>query len=318
MKTKRLDIHRPSEFIPSDYEYHMSYNDTSRFDGEYIRKFGFDCQEDKRQILKFDYENNKVLEFKKGKHSGDGLCCISEMRKNPKVKWANDGGEPLKCTVCSTYFVFGDIWKHTPTGEYIHIGHNCADKYNLLADRSEWELKFLKEKKKTAIEISKKLNEKNRKEFLKKHDGLDKVLSLDHPIVKDIHSFFKKKCYLTDKQIELVYKINSDVKTKKENPEPKPTIPAPIGRLEVQGKILGLKELNTDFGTTIKILVKLESEFDGAKVYITRPKTRKILGRCLDKGDTLKFKATFTQSKEDEFFSFGKRPKFIELISEKK
>lgn len=298
MATKRTDIHRPGAIIPADYEYVMSYNDTTSHSGWPIPSLGFDCTKD--HIGK--------------KHSKNGLCCIVGMNNIAKVKWASTGST-CQCSVCSTHFIYGDVWKHIPTGEYIHVGHNCANKYSLLADRNIWEMEHMKAKKQAAIELKKRENAEKREKFLNEHPGFEEALETDHYIIQDIKSKFKTYCNLSEKQVALVHKIARDLKEKKMSPEPDPTIPAPEGRMEVEGEILGFKEVPGYMDSTVtKMIVRLGKGFDGAKVYCSKPSSYDKIQRGLVRGDVILFKATFQRSDNDQFFSFGKRPQLIQLI----
>ena len=80
-----------------------------------------------------------------------------------------------------------------------------------------------------------------------------------------------------------------------------PTAPAPEGRVGVEGEIIALKWVESDFGAVHKMTVRLASR---AKVYCSVP-TEIHSPRV---GDTIRFKATFTRSDRDPFFAFGKVP----------
>jgi len=82
---------------------------------------------------------------------------------------------------------------------------------------------------------------------------------------------------------------------------------APEGRQTVTGTILSLKDRVTSFGVTLKMIVKLEN---GARVWVTAPTMRNKDGGYtpLERGMTITFAATFTRSKDDRSFGFGKRP----------
>lgn len=102
-----------------------------------------------------------------------------------REKFAGTGGLG-KCSVCGACYIYGDLWKHESTGEHIHIGQDCAAKYELLADRSAFELEADRRKAATARECIKAANKSHREAFLASHPGLEAALTCDHPIVKDI------------------------------------------------------------------------------------------------------------------------------------
>lgn len=81
---------------------------------------------------------------------------------------------------------------------------------------------------------------------------------------------------------------------------------APVGRQTVTGRVLSIKNHVSLYGTSFKMLVKLENN---SKVWLTVPSTGEgIIGR----DSIITFKATFEQSKDDKSFGFGKRPQLIE------
>lgn len=76
--------------------------------------------------------------------------------------------------------------------------------------------------------------------------------------------------------------------------------PLAEGRYEIVGEIISGKYVDSQYGSTYKILVKLEN---GNRVYGTCP--RAIDG---NPGDVVKITATVEQSRDDEHFGFFSRP----------
>ena len=104
--TERTDPHRPGAIIPSDYVGVLSYGLFREEDGPTVR-FNVDL----------------------------ALECL---RTKPFWQHPTRGASLFQCSVCGAHFNHGDIWLHVPTGEHIVLGHDCADKYGLGLDRSEW------------------------------------------------------------------------------------------------------------------------------------------------------------------------------------
>ena len=76
---------------------------------------------------------------------------------------------------------------------------------------------------------------------------------------------------------------------------------APSGRVEVQGVVLNTKYQESDYGSTLKMLVKDERGF---RVWTTVPSS--MMG--IDTGSPVHVKVTLTPSDDDAKFAFGKRP----------
>lgn len=85
--------------------------------------------------------------------------------------------------------------------------------------------------------------------------------------------------------------------------------PVPEGRKDVNGEIVSIKEVDTGYGYTLKMLVRLSN---GSKVYGTIPKS--IRGSA-EIGNHITFRATFEASKDDASFGFIKRPSGGEIVS---
>lgn len=80
------------------------------------------------------------------------------------------------------------------------------------------------------------------------------------------------------------------------------------GRYTIEGEVLTTKEQDSQYGTTLKQLVKLD---DGTKVWGTVPSAI----WDIDKGDRVRFDAKVTVSKDDRTFGFYSRPTKPEVVS---
>lgn len=301
MNNVRTDIHRESELIPANYEHVFSYNLSSTQDGWPVPSFGVNCELDGRHT---DPETGEVVN---GKHSPDLNCCVVGLRIKG-VKFA-DHGTTGKCTACGAAFIYGDIWKHIPTGEHIHTGHICADKMGMLADRSAYELARDRIRRATITQLQREKNAEEREVFLANHPGLKDALEVDHYIVADIKSKFIQWRSLSDKQIELVFKIAKEVN----NPKPEEIrVPARItnGRQVVEGEVVSIKGYEGYYGYTTKMLVKI-NETDGHWLaWGTVPNAISDVER----GDKVRFVAKLEQGDEPHFSRFS-RPSKAEIIA---
>jgi hypothetical protein len=239
-----------------------------------------------------------------GEHDEDGLCCVVGMLSKGLV-FVETGGTG-KCSVCGACYVYGDVWKHEPSGEFIHIGHDCAHKYSMLTDRSEWELSHDRLVRASAIECQKAKNLEERLAFLKKHDGLEDALAVDHRIIRDIAERFASYRSLSDKQIALVFKLANEVR----NPTPvvaERHCKAPNGRTTFIGKIVSTKVHESMYGETTKMTVKVITDEGCWLAWGTVPASIDNVPGVLV-GREVEITATLEAGREPHFV-FMKRPR---------
>lgn len=267
--TNRTDSHRPAAIVPADYEYVLSYNGATSSGGWPIPSFGINCELDRRWEEK-DSEGKTVIH--NGKHNENGQCCVIGLLHVAKVAFAGIGAT-CKCSVCGAAFIYGDVWKHVPTGEHIHLGHTCAAKYSLLADRSAYELQLGRLQAAAAKEIIKAKNLEERQAFLDGNPGLEVALQTDHPIVKDISARFQEYRKLSDKQVTLVLKLAAEANKPAEEKEKLVAAPAVAGRLTFEGTIVSAKVTDGYYGTAYKFTVKVVTPEGNWLAWGTCPRT---------------------------------------------
>jgi hypothetical protein len=306
MGTKRTDPHRPGAIIPSDYEHVLWYSLATSVEGWPQPSSGVNCELDRR-VERLD-ENGKLLEVINGKHSADGHCCVVGLRQSGAkfAETSRDHGTG-RCTVCGAYFVYGEVWQYKPTGELIHVGHDCADKYNLVADRSEWIAWHKEQKDLRAAAILKREKATARDKFIAEHK-LEEAYALreKHPILGDIFRKLYSYGSLSEKQVAFALKLEAEVKNP---PPPEKHVPAPEGRVVVDGRIVSVKTYDSAWGSSIKITVKVETPEGNWLVWSTLPSSIFTASR----GDRIRFTATLKRGNEPHF-AFGKRPTKAELF----
>ena len=297
----RTDFHRVSKIKPSDYKYLFSFSLPGINDAA-VNMALLSATRSGRTIMESVYSLNKNgLMYVSGSHSvhpygGEG------------IKFKFFSGSDAKCDICGANFIHGDVWQHK-SGECIILGHICASKYSLFANRDSWDKEYKKIKKmsfdsriraeKNTIRIS------ALRLYLSKNREMYSLLCLDHPIVKDMRGRlinFPQRG-LSEKQISFLKRLNEDAK-KRESIPLENRKKAPNGRLLVSGMVLGLKEQASEYGTVTKMIVELTGDYKGSKVWCTAPKQ-------INKNDNIDFKATFQISDRDPYFAFGKRPVLV-------
>lgn len=141
-----------------------------------------------------------------------------------------------------------------------------------------------------------------------------------NPFIEDVAR--KAERYdLSDKQIEAVRKSavrDAEFAARKAAEAARlAAAPAlPEGRYEVEGKVLSHKQVESDYGTSTKMLVQMD---DGNKVWGTVPQA---IWDGLDNGEgyddldgsRIRFTAQVERSNDDEHFGFYKRPTKAEVV----
>lgn len=106
---------------------------------------------------------------------------------------------------------------------------------------------------------------------------------------------------LTEKQVELLTKLYNEA----QNPAPK--CDCPVGKVEIEGKVVRFKWAETQYGEVKKMFV--ESPL-GYKVYGTVPGNLNNVAE----GDTVRFNATVSASGNDPTFGFYNRPTHAQIV----
>lgn len=282
--TLRVDVHRPGAIVPSDYEYVGSYDAGG---------------------------------------AGEPAWGVVEIRKACEdVGYHRNGmifGHIGKCGVCGANFRYGDLWEHVPSKQLVHLGHDCADKYSLIANRPEFEtyLATLKAGRKAAIDAEMRRN--RRAKYLSDKPELTQALELDHKILRDMSAKVDQYGELTAKQVAFALRLANEVR----NPKPvEPLIPAPVvegKRQTVQGEIVSCKAYETAYGTTIRITVKVRTEHGAWLAWGTKPASlMRSSSECqgASVGDTIAFDAKLENGR-DAHFAIFKRPTNARIVQRK-
>lgn len=274
--SKRTDCHRPGAIVPNDYEYVMSYLTPG---SEPFDQYGM---ADARQ-----------------------LCESIGWGKGSAKMWGHMG----KCGVCGAIFRAGDIWQHTPTGDLLHVGHDCAEKYELLANNPAFDaaVASIEQRRQALKEAGRR--ERVMRAFLDATPGLEAALALreQHHILADMKSKLRQYGGLSEKQVAFALKLAAEIVDKRDNPQPaEKLVPAPISekRQTIRGKVVSKKSYDTVYGVTTKITVKVETPEGNWLCWGT---VVEVGGNYAQRGDTIEFDAKLSAGREPHFALF-KRP----------
>ncbi len=307
MTTTRTDCHRPGAIVPAHYKQVLCYSLPTTEGGWPVHAIGVNCELDHRHEVDGHIVN--------GTHQPDGLCCVVAMHGSGKV-FAETGGTG-QCSVCGTHFVYGEVWRHTPTGVLIHIGHECAAKYQLLADRSAWELENRRVRNAAAVACQRAQNAEERAAFLAAHPELVDAFALvdKHPILADLHDKFTRYLSLSDRQIALAVKLADEIR----HPQPEEVhVAAPVSdaRVTIRGVLVSKKTHEGAYGTTIKGTIKVHTDAGVWLAWGTLPDSL-LCGYNgaprAEVGDTVELQAKLMPGRESHFV-FWKRPTQARII----
>lgn len=294
MNNKRDDVHRPSVIVPTDYDHVLFYNCATTSDGWPIPSFGIDCTRDNSYV---DDDGRTVI----GKHNKDGRCCVIGLST---IAGARVIGGVGRCTVCGAAFVYGEVWRHRPSGHYIHVGHICSTSYGLLSDYTEFERASAKAARRAIAAAEKIERQRMIAETCAAYHGLESALMVQHDVVVDISRRFYATGHISAKQIDLVLKIAERLASEKDIQN----INAPCGRLTFEAIIGGTKYVKSYFGDTLKMLVHVAGEGGVWLGWSTVPGSIQGHSGPL-RGRRVRITATVEPSKDDPTFAILKRPR---------
>lgn len=252
MTMPRTDVHRSGAIVPADYDYLFSFNLATTHEGWPVPSIGINCELDGQTTD----TNGKTVN---GRHfREDHMCCVVSMRSHG-IRFAGHGS-PGQCTACGARFVYGDVWMHRATQTAVFLGHDCAEKYRMLADRSAHEMALLRARRDASLSKKRAEREARREDFLAQHPGLSAALETDHPIVRDIRTRFVEFLSLSDRQVALVLKLAAEAASPP--PPAEEHVDAPEGKQTFRGTVVSVKSQETDYGVTLRMTVKM-TERDG-------------------------------------------------------
>jgi hypothetical protein len=218
----RTDCHRPGAIVPSDYVH----------------------------ILFYALPDPSV--------PGDRGVNLPELTQLLKLPVDVFGGHG-KCGVCGASFRYGELWSHEPTKNFVHFGHDCAQKYELFADRADWNAQLESLKTRRAAYIQGVKSAEKRAKLLAANPGLEAALNHSHRVCQDIARRFEQYSSISPKQIALVMKIAAG--PTRERPE-EVNVPAPVSekRQLIEGRVVSKKSYESQWGETTKTTIKVTTE----------------------------------------------------------
>jgi hypothetical protein len=282
---KRTDSHRPGAIVPSAYTYLCSY---------------------------------ALPDFE-----GEGEYNTDEASSYGRTDGARVFGSVGHCGVCGAGYRYGDVWEHD-NGEIVHLGHDCAEKYSLLASRPGFDAALATIKRARAARIEAEARVARLARFCAQNEGMEEALATDHYIVRDIANRVRQFGEISEKQIALVKKIAREEKARLAGPtkEEEKHVPAPEGRVTVRGRVVSKKGVESSYGWTLKMTVKVETPEGSWLAWGTVPDSLSLFQHptdefkqiVLERGDEIEFSATLARGR-DAHFALFKRPTKAKIVT---
>lgn len=277
MTLVRTDVHRPSVIVPTDYSF-------------------------------VAYEHMNVMEA--------GPEYVMAMRAIIREHMARTGGTYSShahggnCHICGAHCIWTALFYHAPSNTYIRTGLDCMDKLDTSLDGTEF-------RKRVTHYLERRAGKEKAKGILEAAGAgaawtiYAEPGSAEHyeeNTITDIVGKLVQYGSVSEKQMAFVKALLGRIEKRaviaaERAAEREAAKPVPVGRMRIVGKVLMTKWVETEFGTTQKMLV---AHADGWKVYGTVPSM--LRGGTELKGATVEFTATVEASKDDAKFGFFRRP----------
>lgn len=228
-----------------------------------------------------------------------------------KVFQTNAARGMNQCHHCGARMRYVAVLEHLPTGEYIAVGETCADGRFSVATEAFQAMRKAAELDRKAMRIKTAVTA-----FVTENPDMAWMAEKVTPEPFASNSFLsdvarKLRAYgeISAAQYNAVVRVAADVVTRAAQPvEVEETAPVIEGRIVITGTVLTTKWQDSDFGGSLKMLVKDARNF---KVWGTVPSSLNV-----DKGDVITFTATVETSANDESFGYFKRPSKASVITE--
>lgn len=212
-----------------------------------------------------------------------------------------------QCSHCGKHLNYYAVVKHMPSRTLIHVGEECLDNRFERASSD-----FHRLRAQAALSRQMQRIKRAREEWQAAHpdeyDFLEQAYEHGH---NEFHSSLWRRLLrdgvLTDRQLEALQESmqrEAGREAARAEEQQMPAAPVIEGRIEMEGRVLGVKSQESRWGSTLKMLVRDDRGF---KVWSTVPDGL-LDGDGPLRGARIRFTATVTPSAEDETFGFCKRP----------
>ena len=291
---KRNDVHAPTNLVTEDYDF----------------------------LALIDHDQNESTE---GAATAERQAVMqSILAQGYRMASVHHAGQ---CDHCGSHLRYAALMLHKPSSTVIEVGETCLDNRFSVATAE-----FQKARKNAELARAKHRIVAARNAFVSENPDLAFLNTGEIPEVLDwcefVHDIGRKlRTYgdLSDAQVSAVRKVYaSSVKRESEKVAeiPESLADAPTGRVVVEGTVVSTKWQESQYGDTLKMLVKVtESDESTWKLWVSVPSSLhrdyfdEVSGAWVDmnvnRGDVVKIRVTVTPSDNDPSFAFGSRPTVV-------
>ena len=258
--------------------------------------------------------------------SGHGTAPFTFIRCYVKTYQACQGA-PVQpggsCDHCGTGIHYHFVIRSAEGDEFV-VGSSCVEK---TPDRKlirvvRFQMSRMQQERKRAQRaeedrLSARRNAAAARSFLADHPGLHRSLTTDNVTTRDIARKLALRGSLSERQVSYVHSLARQVERAAEwkaQEQQLLDVPISIGRVELTGRILTTKLKESDWGTSLKMMVMVETAGGNFKVWGSVP--RAIEESTVDelRGQQIRFTAMVEPSRQDPKFGFFKRPTKASII----
>lgn len=223
-----------------------------------------------------------------------------------KVSATNADRGMQQCHHCGARIRYTAVLEHVPTGQFIAVGETCLENRFEVAS-----VDFHRMRKAAELDRAAQRIKGLRAAFVAENPDMRWMDEAETPepfasnsFLTDVARKFRTYGEISAAQYNAVSRVmvqaaERAARIAAEVDEVK--VPVIEGKITITGEILSTKWQDSDYGATLKMLVKDDRGF---KVWGSVPS---VLGSP-ERGDTVSFSATVTKSDKDESFGFFKRP----------
>jgi len=224
------------------------------------------------------------------------------------------------CTHCGNGMVrYIAAVRHIPTGQNVVFGSSCVARLNF-KNRDDFkaaQVRARAEQRSARMAVYatrvRFLEQPENAEFKAALEDINHEAHARNGFARDIVAKFNQYGSVSARQIECFIsslKRDHEYVARKAAEAQEVKGPVPSGRVEFNCEVLSTKLQFSQYGETVKMLVKLENN---SRVWVTVPSA---CGGSAVRGAKLRIRATVEASKDDPSFGFGKRPTLLENKSE--
>lgn len=247
-----------------------------------------------------------------------------------KVRATNRDRGMNQCHHCGAHIRYVAVMAYLPTGDYIAIGEDClANRFDrathvFQALRKAAQLDREKQRIRTAVAEFVAVNPDLAFMGAKKFEDRQEVMpqaSRTNNFIHDVARKLNQYGSLSEKQVTAVRnsivkdQTYADRKAAEALAPAEVLVPVVEGKQQITGEVLSTKWQDSDYGSTLKMLVKDDRGF---KVWGSvpaslntsnyNPETGDDTSVRAERGDRVAFSASVEKSGTDESFGFFKRP----------